>query len=145
MEFIPVKECGNYLVSKEGKVFSLLTMKEIKTFKLKLGYYAFEMRINGKRKVKYLHRALAELFVENPNNKPNVNHIDGVKTNNNIENLEWVTQKENIVHAWKTGLSKTTEKSRERCRQMGLSHSKEKRTQIASLGGKASADRKSVV
>lgn len=52
----------------------------------------------------YIHRILAMLFVPNPDGKPNVNHIDGDKTNFDICNLEWVTQKENVRHAIETGL-----------------------------------------
>ena len=51
-----------------------------------------------------LHRIVAQTFIENPENKEQVNHIDGNKTNNAVSNLEWVTNQENQIHKFKTGL-----------------------------------------
>ena len=70
------------------------------------GYKVFGLTKNNKYKVNSLHRIVALAFIPNPNNYDTVNHKDGNKLNNSIDNLEWCTQRENVIHAWRTGLSK---------------------------------------
>lgn len=105
----PVKGFDNYLISEFGEVFSVKNNKFIKPTLMKIGYLGFTPKRN---KLIYVHRAVAEAFIPNPNNYPQVNHKDGDKTNNNVSNLEWCTSKQNNLHAWKNGLNKTTDAQR---------------------------------
>lgn len=68
------------------------------------GYLVFALYKNLKRSILKAHRLIAIHFIPNPEGKPQINHIDGNKLNNNLSNLEWCTFKENAVHAFKTGL-----------------------------------------
>lgn len=68
------------------------------------GYIQVELKTAQSRNIKCVHRLVAEAFIENPENKEQVNHIDGNKKNNCVDNLEWCTCTENIRHAWANGL-----------------------------------------
>ena len=68
------------------------------------GYHRVELNKDSKRRSEAVHRLVARLFVDNPGNKPEVNHIDGDKSNNHYTNLEWVTRSENMKHAYEMGL-----------------------------------------
>ena len=97
-----------YYVSKNGEIISKYKHKvhKLKVFKTKTGYLYVKLWINNKNKAEFIHRAVAKAYIPNPENKPEVNHKDGIKTNNCVDNLEWVTSKENKIHARKYGLSK---------------------------------------
>lgn len=71
------------------------------------GYVRCNLKNDGKRYDFTVHRLVAEAFIPNPENKPQINHINGIKTDNRIENLEWCTQSENNIHATKNRLVKT--------------------------------------
>ena len=100
---------GLYQVSNLGRVKSLNynhTGKEgVLTPALNsYGYCKVSLWKNGKMRVKSIHRLVADAFIDNPNNLPCVNHINGVKTDNSVENLEWCTYKENNAHAIENNL-----------------------------------------
>lgn len=77
------------------------------------GYRYIDIKdIHGKRKCPKIHRLVGLAFVDNPENKPQINHIDCDKLNNNFSNLEWVTNSENQKHAYKHGLNKPHKKQR---------------------------------
>ena len=95
----------DYLVYSDGRIWSNKThrfMKQCSNGR----YMKVALCIKGKLKQFLVHRLVAKSFVPNPENKREVNHIDGNKTNNKVSNLEWVTARENQIHAVKTGLKK---------------------------------------
>jgi hypothetical protein len=83
---------------KKGKI--------CKQSKSNLGYMTVGFTVNNKKVNKYVHRLVAEAFITNINNCPQVNHIDCNKTNNRMDNLEWCTNSQNHIHASKNGLNK---------------------------------------
>jgi hypothetical protein len=94
---------GLYKVSNLGRVKSF---KKGKGFILKAciiprGYLILNLYNNKKMNAFYLHRLVAKAFIPNPENKPEVNHINGIKTDNNLKNLEWCTRSENAKHAYR--------------------------------------------
>lgn len=95
----------NYQVSNTGRIRRIGSNKD-KSVQVKDGYLKTELYQNGMRQHVRVHRIVAEEFIPNPDNKPEVNHIDGNKNNNCVSNLEWSTKKENCQHAWDTGLAK---------------------------------------
>lgn len=104
-ELKEIKGFSGYYVSSCGRVFSTkkrvqiteMVLKEDKDGYLEAGLYA-----NGKRYWRRVHRLVATMYIENPNNYPQVNHIDGYRSNNNVANLEWVTCQENVIHSFRT-------------------------------------------
>ena len=101
-EFKTIKEYPQYKFYNNGDIFSIQKNKKL-TPHLKNGYYCLQLNMLNGRKYSTVHRLVAKAFIENPNDYKYVNHKDGNKTNNNVDNLEWMTQKQNIQHANETG------------------------------------------
>ena len=89
---------GLYQVSNLGRVKRITTGRVLKSGKSKGGYPYVVLYKNNIASTKTVHRLVAQTFIPNPDNKPQVNHIDEDKTNNMVSNLEWMTSKENINH-----------------------------------------------
>lgn len=103
----PIKDFPNYLISDDGRIYNARTMHEMKGCKQNKGYEKVNLWSLTEHKYKYFlrHRLVAETFIPNPDDLPEVNHKDGNKENNSVQNLEWVTHKENVHHSIKTGLA----------------------------------------
>lgn len=100
------KKCKSekdYLISSWGRVFSLKTGKKLRPYlhKSRCNYY-FRIELGGKKY--FVHRLVADAFLKNDNNKPQVDHNDRNTLNNNVKNLSWITEKENKQHLADTDL-----------------------------------------
>ena len=103
-EWKTITDYENYEISSLGNVRNSNTGRVLKQM-CKGGYLFTGLSKNSNGKTTSVHRLVALAFIDNPENKPFVNHIDGNKTNNNTNNLEWLTCSENNLHNYKIGLN----------------------------------------
>ena len=99
---------GLYRVSNMGRIYSLTRKKILNTCQNKRGYKCVGLRKNGKKIIYLVHRLVALNFIDEIPNKKQVNHIDGNKTNNVVENLEWCSASENVRHRFEVLKQKYT-------------------------------------
>lgn len=106
MQVIPYPLDKNYLIYSDGRIFSKKSNRFLKpTLNKKNGY--LYVSLGRKLPKKYVHRLVAECFISNPNNLPQVNHKDENKQNNNVNNLEWCTQNYNLCYGTAIERAKT--------------------------------------
>lgn len=135
----------NYWITEDGRVWN--GVKFMKPFNNK-GYERIELSINKSPKKFFIHRLVAEVYIENPLNKPTVNHRDGVPSNNHVSNLEWATIQENTQHAYDNGLAKVVNRkfSKQEVLDIYLRHKKgESIRSIGRLHGSSHKDISKIV
>lgn len=95
-----INDFNNYEVSSYGNIRNVIKNNFLKPIKHSTGYSVVNLCNSDFRKTIRLHKIVATHFIENPFNKDCINHINGIKTDNKVCNLEWVSQSENVTHAY---------------------------------------------
>ncbi|HCN5579784.1 TPA: HNH endonuclease [Escherichia coli] len=125
---------GKYSVTTDGRVYPhsrvdsrgrLQKGRWLKPVNHSDGYLYVNLRDKGALKKHYIHRLVAAAFIDNPNSLPQVNHINGIKSDNRVDNLEWVTGCQNMVHASKSGLLNPISGERHYCAKLTTEQVKE--------------------
>lgn len=114
----------DYEINSKGIVRRISNKKIKKSHLRKSGYVSIQLCLNFEKKNYYLHRLLAIYFITNIDNKSFVNHINGVKHDNRLCNLEWVSHSENMIHGFKNGLCKVHDKLKDLQKEMSESKKK---------------------
>lgn len=97
--FVQIKDYPDYSINESGQVKSKFVSKLLKPRTAGRGYFCYQLRNEHGSKNEYIHRLVAKTFIPNPNNLPQVDHIDGDKSNNHVSNLRWVSNYDNM-HAY---------------------------------------------
>lgn len=105
-DFIEIEGYPNYYVNSKGEIYSIKSKRMLKPYKDSKGYLQVDLFNNGSRKPRKVHKIVAQMFLDRGDGMECVNHIDGDKANNSVENLEWCTFKYNTRHAIEKGLKK---------------------------------------
>lgn len=118
IKFRAYQEFPKYEIGDDGSVYSLdfnhsKTRKALKQYSNEDGYKYVFLVVDGKRYKRLCHRLVAISFIPNPENKPQVNHKNGIRFDNDVTNLEWVTSKENTIHGYRSNGRKVSEKQKQ--------------------------------
>lgn len=95
--FVQIKKYPNYFINENGEIKSIYVTKLLKPRTAGRGYYCYQLRNENGVKNEYIHRLVATAFIPNPDNLPQVDHIDGNKANNHVSNLRWVDNRTNMT------------------------------------------------
>ena len=124
---------GEYAITRDGNVWSYKSNKFLKPGLIRDGYHQVNLCKNGKKKHYLIHRLVAEAFIPNPDNLPQVNHKDEDKSNNCVDNLEWCSAKYNANYGTRTEriskpvyceeLNRVFDGARQAARELGLDNS----------------------
>ena len=107
-----MKHTPGYIINRDGTIISERTGREMTYDRRSGGSLGVKIRIDGTPKNKLVHRLVAEMYLDNPDNKPQIDHIDGNKSNNHIDNLRWCTNEENQEFRYSQGNLNDNSKSK---------------------------------